>query len=974
MVSNTSSSKTHTATGSSVNYDIDFEVNTDANGEVTDIEVQVQDTDGNITRSEDGTLVLGVDYTISGLTVTTTTTYPAGYKITLYRNVDATQTNDFRANQIIPAEQLESALDKMTFLIQQIKNVSDRQLTFPLADSDSLDGTLPGESARAGFYLAFDSSGAPIVGPTFSPSGYSSLYTYAVDDIIQYNGYIFKCIQISTGNAPDDTPGDTGYWKQFQISDLASGVVTLADGTVATTQAKKDGSTKVATTAYADQAGGGAQFDVDKTVETGLSAAVVGNIVALNTSGAYVLDDRDEGGWITVGSVKSISGNDVTITKAGIVEGLSGLTTGARYYNSSTAGAYSTETSNTTRCIAVGVAISATQMLVDVDLFEQINPDNAPIGFETHWPTTTPPPSWDVADGGELSRTIYADYFALVGTTYGVGDGSTTFNKPDRRNQYTRYGYHGTVSGPNTSTDIIVLTGSDGAVLTSTQLRNGTPIKPRGADLPAGITADTTYYLRYNGTPSGAWRLYSSESDAVSGSGSYVDITDVGSGTMTFDQLGIELDDAFQGHWHIDETFGNGASDKRRGTVDSGSGFVAKSLDNRTTLISGSTGYTDDGNNGTPRTTNENRPNTTYATPIIKVSRLTSSGQPVDALMYDTGWVANSDWTNAEFTVTHNLDANLSDLIVKFFISTDGTEANAFEVHHFTRVMDTGSSSDSSRGITIFQTSVNAVKIHTATDGIYMISDASGGDFTIDNESWYYKAVVYKPQILNNVSLPATRTVAKGYTIQAQDCKTIYVDAGAAARTITLFPLEGNLGREQWIRAKDATNTITVQTQGADTIGGSTATSKKIKATGGWIKVVAGPDWFEFEAYEEDTFTASMAPATSGSITLSSGVDLLGYIRTNGFVHVMGFIRAGSVSSPVGSVVKVTTLPFVCADKPEYAERSGGGLYFSDSSAGTDTVLPWRITGGSTVTITKNASTIAALDTFYFDITYQTEE
>lgn len=37
------------------------------------------------------------------------------------------------------------------------------------------------------------------------------------------------------------------------------------------------------------------------------------------------------------------------------------------------------------------------------------------------------------ADGSAISRTTYSAYFALVGTTYGAGDGSTTFNLPDSR-------------------------------------------------------------------------------------------------------------------------------------------------------------------------------------------------------------------------------------------------------------------------------------------------------------------------------------------------------------------------------------------------------------------------------------------------------------------------------------------------------------------------------------------------------------
>jgi microcystin-dependent protein len=45
----------------------------------------------------------------------------------------------------------------------------------------------------------------------------------------------------------------------------------------------------------------------------------------------------------------------------------------------------------------------------------------------------TLPPLCIYAAGQNISRTTYAAYFAEVGTTYGVGDGSTTFGVPDRR-------------------------------------------------------------------------------------------------------------------------------------------------------------------------------------------------------------------------------------------------------------------------------------------------------------------------------------------------------------------------------------------------------------------------------------------------------------------------------------------------------------------------------------------------------------
>jgi microcystin-dependent protein len=47
------------------------------------------------------------------------------------------------------------------------------------------------------------------------------------------------------------------------------------------------------------------------------------------------------------------------------------------------------------------------------------------------WTTNTAPTDWLICDGAAVNRTTYATLFALVGTTYGVGNGSTTFNLPN---------------------------------------------------------------------------------------------------------------------------------------------------------------------------------------------------------------------------------------------------------------------------------------------------------------------------------------------------------------------------------------------------------------------------------------------------------------------------------------------------------------------------------------------------------------
>jgi microcystin-dependent protein len=49
-----------------------------------------------------------------------------------------------------------------------------------------------------------------------------------------------------------------------------------------------------------------------------------------------------------------------------------------------------------------------------------------------YWGTTTPNSSFAFPTGQAISRTTYAALFALIGATYGVGDGTTTFNLPDK--------------------------------------------------------------------------------------------------------------------------------------------------------------------------------------------------------------------------------------------------------------------------------------------------------------------------------------------------------------------------------------------------------------------------------------------------------------------------------------------------------------------------------------------------------------
>ena len=61
-----------------------------------------------------------------------------------------------------------------------------------------------------------------------------------------------------------------------------------------------------------------------------------------------------------------------------------------------------------------------------------------PIGSVIEWSTATPPANFLEMDGAEISRATFSELFAVIGTAWGVGDGSTTFDLRDDRGEFKR--------------------------------------------------------------------------------------------------------------------------------------------------------------------------------------------------------------------------------------------------------------------------------------------------------------------------------------------------------------------------------------------------------------------------------------------------------------------------------------------------------------------------------------------------------
>lgn len=111
-----------------------------------------------------------------------------------------------------------------------------------------------------------------------------------------------------------------------------------------------------------------------------------------------------------------------------------------------------------------------------------------PAGMISQFAGATAPTGWTICDGAAISRTTYATLFAVIGTTYGAGDGSTTFNIPNLQNRIPVGKGSGTFAALNAQG------GSETVALTAAQLPSHTH---------SGTTGDQSQDHSHSGWTSG---------------------------------------------------------------------------------------------------------------------------------------------------------------------------------------------------------------------------------------------------------------------------------------------------------------------------------------------------------------------------------------------------------------------------------------------------------------------------------------
>lgn len=200
---------------------------------------------------------------------------------------------------------------------------------------------------------------------------------------------------------------------------------------------------QLATKEYVDSVVNGGTLILQDRVELGDAGETIAD-------GEYVYLKESDGEWYKVdadnlatlnGVKKGIAqgaGTDGNAISGGIlVQGLDttiSYTTGQLYYASNTAGGISTTAGTNTHVIGVGDANNKLVMfLCDryTPTYEQKKFLDGVTGMVIPFAGSSAPTGFLLCDGSAVSRTTYVNLFTLIGTTYGVGDGSTTFNVPN---------------------------------------------------------------------------------------------------------------------------------------------------------------------------------------------------------------------------------------------------------------------------------------------------------------------------------------------------------------------------------------------------------------------------------------------------------------------------------------------------------------------------------------------------------------
>lgn len=260
------------------------------------------DTDINAIFVDSGgistTFALTTDFSVTGGagaggTLTTVVAPATGGTLTIFRDIPFTQEDDYVENDPLPADTLESGFDRSVMRAQQLKDATDRALTFPVTIDPTVSAVLPTPSANQ--VLGWDSTGLllenknlPAGTAVYSSTANTSTGTATAEAVTPkgLHDSIYNSDDVTvavTGNATAVTTGTAketfrALRKGTFLGVRASLAVAQTSGSILTIDINKNGSTIMAVSKL--------------TIDNGERTSVTAAAPALITTGTVAVDDE----------------------------------------------------------------------------------------------------------------------------------------------------------------------------------------------------------------------------------------------------------------------------------------------------------------------------------------------------------------------------------------------------------------------------------------------------------------------------------------------------------------------------------------------------------------------------------------------------------------------------------------------------------------------------------------------------------
>lgn len=376
-----------------------------------------------------------VEFNNNGGNVIFKTAPAAGVYIVIGRSVPFNQETPYKTSSGFPANRVEENLDKLTAITQQLADESDRSPKIPLGTA-GVNLNLPAPSA--GKAIVWNDEANALVNSTDEFNDIVTDATAQANIAMQKASEAAGSATAAANSASAALTSEGNAASSASAANTSAGNALTSEGNAASSAAEALASQTAAAASenlaqqWATKTDGMVNNEdysskyYAQNAQTSATAAASSASAALSSQTAAAESateaaDSETNAATSAGQAATSAGNAAESESNAASSASAALTSqNAAATSAELAQDWATKTDGTVDGEDYSAKYYALQAQAGI-----------PVGTILPWSTDTAPAGFLLCDGSAVSRTTYAGLFAVIGTTYGDGDGNTTFNIPN---------------------------------------------------------------------------------------------------------------------------------------------------------------------------------------------------------------------------------------------------------------------------------------------------------------------------------------------------------------------------------------------------------------------------------------------------------------------------------------------------------------------------------------------------------------